>query len=76
MYLSYYKVKVTEDGKDDESGEHRGSGVGDGYDQRVPVDVVRELKPDSIGFVEQFWNSKPSSLLSNMRLNMFILICS
>ena len=76
MLLSCYKVKVTEDGKDDEPGEHRGAGVGDGYDQRVPVDVVRELQPDSIGFVVHFWTSKPSLLLSNMRLKVFFEIRS
>ena len=69
MLLSCYnKVKVTEDGKDDEPGEHGGAGVGDGYDQRVPVDVVRELQPDSIGFVVHFWISK---LFSYMLINMY-----
>ena len=54
-------IQVTQDGKDDESGEHRGAGVGDGYDQRVPVDVVRELRPDSIGLSNIF--GLPSQVL-------------
>ena len=34
--------QIAQDGEDDESGEERGQGVGDGDDDGVPVEVVGE----------------------------------